>query len=318
MNNTAKIDLFEARSLEEVPDLLEHWQMSNMQIDPGQASCSVRSADLGNLVVTRTSESHGNVANYAVQDGTTVFHFTNPRNLPTIWCGIELPHEYILINPSGRDYINSQRGSFDVMSIQVSNELLVAQQVLPEGYLMPGEISKRWMIPLGDAGIKLRSWLFALFSSKNRLSKLFSSAEFNNEFKELILQSIGEIFENESDMQITNPEQLYRRLHLAKLAQDLISGQPEEFRLAAQLANELNISPRALRKLFNDIFQTSPYQYMLSYRLQCVRRELNRHSASASTISNIATKFGFDELGRFSQYYRRMYGELPSATLNAQ
>lgn len=123
---------------------------------------------------------------------------------------------------------------------------------------------------------------------------------------------------NESGTQHTKPEQQYRRLHLAKLAQELISGQPEEFRSASQLANELYISPRALRKLFNDIFQISPYQYMLSYRLQCVRHELNCHSASASTISSIATKYGFDELGRFSQYYCRMYGELPSATLKAQ
>jgi len=44
-------------------------------------------------------------------------------------------------------------------------------------------------------------------------------------------------------------------------------------------------------------------------------RELLRSPANAATISRIATQHGFEELGRFSQYYQRMYGELPSATL---
>ncbi|MFC1630781.1 helix-turn-helix domain-containing protein [Pseudomonadota bacterium] len=70
-----------------------------------------------------------------------------------------------------------------------------------------------------------------------------------------------------------------------------------------------------MRKLFQDVFQTSPYQYLINYRLQCVRHELERSLPDSAIISQIATQYGFEELGRFSQYYRLMYAELPTETL---
>ena len=84
---------------------------------------------------------------------------------------------------------------------------------------------------------------------------------------------------------------------------------------ALQLALALNISPRTLRKLFQDAFRSSPYQFMLIHGLQCARRELLRSSIGPSSISRVATSHGFTEWGRFSQQYRRMFGELPSATM---
>jgi len=91
-----------------------------------------------------------------------------------------------------------------------------------------------------------------------------------------------------------------------------------EIRSADRLAKEVIISSRALRKLFQDVFQICPYQYLLNYRLQCARCYLTCHSVNPATISHIATKYDFEKLGRFSQYYWRMYGELPSATLKAK
>jgi AraC-like DNA-binding protein len=40
-----------------------------------------------------------------------------------------------------------------------------------------------------------------------------------------------------------------------------------------------------------------------------------RADPTKSTITEIATEFGFWELGRFSLEYRRLFGESPSTTL---
>ena len=57
----------------------------------------------------------------------------------------------------------------------------------------------------------------------------------------------------------------------------------------------------------------TPMQYLRSVRLRRVRDELldpgNWHS-----VSEVAMKWGFMHLGRFSQYYRQAFGEPPSAT----
>ena len=33
------------------------------------------------------------------------------------------------------------------------------------------------------------------------------------------------------------------------------------------------------------------------------------------TVEGMATQFGFRHMGRFAEYYRQLFGELPSATL---
>jgi AraC family ethanolamine operon transcriptional activator len=52
-------------------------------------------------------------------------------------------------------------------------------------------------------------------------------------------------------------------------------------------------------------------------RLAAVRRELLRGDPQAS-ITDVATRWGFFHLGRFSQEYREHFAELPSQTLRSQ
>jgi transcriptional regulator GlxA family with amidase domain len=52
--------------------------------------------------------------------------------------------------------------------------------------------------------------------------------------------------------------------------------------------------------------------YLRRVRLQKVREELLRDSADG--VTDIATRWGFEHLGRFAGAYRRRYGETPSET----
>ena len=49
---------------------------------------------------------------------------------------------------------------------------------------------------------------------------------------------------------------------------------------------------------------------------RAVRPTENEAEPTLTSITQIAVSFGFFELGRFATYYRRMFGELPSTTLN--
>jgi AraC-like DNA-binding protein len=83
----------------------------------------------------------------------------------------------------------------------------------------------------------------------------------------------------------------------------------------AALANLLMVSERALRKAFQDTHGVPPSRYLRRLRLSEARRALLSAQDRMVTVTEIATLFGFAELGRFSVEYRAVFGECPSVTL---
>ncbi|MCP5232733.1 MAG: AraC family transcriptional regulator [Zoogloeaceae bacterium] len=72
-----------------------------------------------------------------------------------------------------------------------------------------------------------------------------------------------------------------------------------------------------LERAFRETFGVSPRRYLILRRLAAVRRELLRGEPQTS-VTDVATRWGFFHLGRFSQEYREHFAERPSQTLRTQ
>jgi AraC family transcriptional regulator, ethanolamine operon transcriptional activator len=83
----------------------------------------------------------------------------------------------------------------------------------------------------------------------------------------------------------------------------------------SRICHLVGLSERALRNAFYGVRGMSPKRCMLAERLQGVRRALSDSSTRPTTVTNIATDYGFYELGRFAATYREVFGEKPSETL---
>ena len=82
------------------------------------------------------------------------------------------------------------------------------------------------------------------------------------------------------------------------------------------LCRTLAVSERTLRKAFHKIHGLPPCRRLRMLRLAKARRALLSADSRRVTVTEIATGFGFVELGRFSVEYRKMFGETPSQTLH--
>jgi transcriptional regulator GlxA family with amidase domain len=83
----------------------------------------------------------------------------------------------------------------------------------------------------------------------------------------------------------------------------------------ADICKIMGVSHRTLARALRSIRGTTPWQDLQSIRLAEARRALLCGKASAESVTQVALRVGFRELGRFSVQYRAAFGESPSGTL---
>jgi AraC-like DNA-binding protein len=81
------------------------------------------------------------------------------------------------------------------------------------------------------------------------------------------------------------------------------------------LCAEIGVPERTLRLICADFLGVPPMRYVLLKRLNEVRSALRRANPDTNSVTDIARNHQFLQLGRFSDTYRSIFGELPSATL---
>jgi transcriptional regulator GlxA family with amidase domain len=74
------------------------------------------------------------------------------------------------------------------------------------------------------------------------------------------------------------------------------------------------LSARALQYNFRLQFACTPMQWVSQQRVDMARIEL-QHPDLTTSVTSVATNFGFANLGNFSRVYADRIGELPSVTL---
>ena len=81
----------------------------------------------------------------------------------------------------------------------------------------------------------------------------------------------------------------------------------------ADVCAAVRVCPRTLRYSFESVLGVTPAYYIRATRLNRVRRELAEHTRGS--IQSIAARWGFCHMGRFARYYRQVFGEHPSTTI---
>ncbi|WP_221801617.1 AraC family transcriptional regulator [Oceanobacter mangrovi] len=101
--------------------------------------------------------------------------------------------------------------------------------------------------------------------------------------------------------------------HVRK-AVDYIQAHASQPISAIQLADVSGVSVRSLYAGFREYLHTSPNRYIADTRLLRAHHDLGNPDESGN-VTDIATRWGFSQLGRFSKEYFQRFGEHPRETL---
>jgi AraC-like DNA-binding protein len=89
----------------------------------------------------------------------------------------------------------------------------------------------------------------------------------------------------------------------------------EKQRTTPELCATIGVPERTLRECCLKFLGLSPGRYIRLRRLNMVRSALQQADPETASVSELAKRYGFTEMGRFAAAYRTVFGEVPSATL---
>ena len=107
-------------------------------------------------------------------------------------------------------------------------------------------------------------------------------------------------------LKLTHCYELYRRVTA------LVEREDYEVHDVAALARRLSVPDFIIRAAFKEVLGVPPRLWLQQRRLASAHRSLRAGSERHRTIAEIALNSGFNHVSRFSHYYERTYGRLPS------
>lgn len=109
---------------------------------------------------------------------------------------------------------------------------------------------------------------------------------------------------------------LSSRSVLVNRAEEIMRSNLKEPLGEIDLCTALGVSGRTLRLAFRERYGMGPIDYQQTLRLNAVRSQLMAGAATAYGVASVAREYGFNHPGKFAGYYRRQFGEVPSASKN--
>jgi AraC-like DNA-binding protein len=105
------------------------------------------------------------------------------------------------------------------------------------------------------------------------------------------------------------------RARVMRRLEEVLTSTPDRPLYMPQLCATVGASYTRLRDCCQDYLGMSPKRYLWLRRMHLVRRALRIADAEKTTVTEIATDYGFWELGRFAVAYRSLFAEAPSVAL---
>lgn len=276
-------------ALEQHAEVLAGWSEEYMQMSPGLFQGRVLHAKLGGVEVFEERMNQRVQQSYQAPAKSIVFSFDMAED--TL---------YILDENTQNTWITPE--NYCELSIVISGDSL------PKN---PGALSVHELIlkPLKSPHCRLFSrWLAKVINDCTLAPQNVSESIFSQLMDDCIfILEHGITPENR-----TEPRQARDAV---KKVLEIMNEAPANRYRASDLSEIAGVSLKHLKSAFTTHCGMTLSEWLKNLRLNAVRSELISSSPADATVTEIAMKWSFWHLGRFSNAYRELFGEFPLETL---
>jgi AraC-like DNA-binding protein len=276
----------------------------------GQFRARLTQVRLNHLRLSAGDEYLSRIAFFAVPED--VLSITLPfgdRPAP-MWCGIEMRvGEIITLGPGQRVHARSDASSqWGAIQLPAEEFIRYAEALSGAAFIIPPVA--RWRPPRA-ALRQLRHLHQASIRTAETRSGVLADSEAAHGLEQQLIHALVDSLSAGPVYEETSAARRHRGL-LARFEDALEAEPPPSF---TEIGAALGVSRRVLRECCEKHLGMSPSDYRRLRGMQRVHRALCREDPDTATVSEVARRCGFRDLGGFAANYRALYGELPSATL---
>ncbi len=269
-----------------------------------ESAWSIRHFDFGDVHVQFGIEGGGEIAEGTVRSDGWVFFFQAGGGR-TRSKGVTMPPDSALLIAPGDRFVITSDEPHCWYSVFVPNALLFEDAKAIKESLGYGDTSRVVTLPDEYVG-KIRQ-----FGKDVSGARFESSADLQEDVIAVgrrLLQLPGRHAKRVG----RRPE---NRTKLLTKVVTYIEQYPQMNPSAKELIAASGVSDRTLRNAFSEYFGLGPRDFVMLRRIHECRKLLRESHRAHTTVKEVAAQFGFTDFGRFAGYYKRIFLELPSETV---
>ncbi len=300
-----------ADDADQMKDLAAFWKIEQEQLEPGPYFGRISAFHTAHLQVAITHRSRSTRVRGLVPPHAVVFGLVLPSTNPAYFRCRRLGPQEIALVTSGEEIMFQTMGDSQVVSVAVNKSLANEQAHAIWGEALAARCRDDRLTVAGETSAGLLGMeLAGIIAETLREPEKLHDDEFCQQLERTILHTLlGHV-----DSPVRPPFRSERREFAIKAKEYLRAHANEPLRMG-ELCGEIGRSSRTLEIGFREAFGMSLKARLQAMRLNGAHRDLRAARGTEKTVKEVAMKWGFMHLGRFSVNYRKWFGECPSSTL---
>jgi AraC-like DNA-binding protein len=282
----------------------------------GQFEAKLLRIDFHRLWMQRFSENLPRVVHNAIIPGRAAISFQTRSGPCLLWSGVEMKASQIVQHSSGHDAYQLSRGAACFGSMSLTSEHMASVGATMAGIDLTPPHHMRLLTPSPSAMAKLLRLHAAAGHLAENNPELIANPDSAHGLEQALVEAMVRCLDN-SEMHEDSVAQRQHELIMHRFFRLLEEDQAQPL-YVPEICQAIGVSDRTLRVCCHEQFGMGPKHYLLLRRLHLAERALRRAAPGTTTVTDVATRYGFWHLGLFASEYRSLFGEPPSATLRRQ
>jgi AraC-like DNA-binding protein len=282
----------------------------------GLFTAEITKIDLHRLWMQRFSDNLPRVGHSAGTSGRTIISFRTAPGPSLLWGGAEMLVTNIIRHGEGESTFQRSSGlaSWGAMSLPLADALTFGETFV--GCDLTPPRTAALITPRASAMAKLQR----LHAAAGRLAKdapeIIAQPEAARGLEQALIEAMLDCLASPKVRENTSAQGQHGIV--MRRFRRVVEENPEHPLYIPEICRAIGVSSRTLQLCCQEHLGMGPKHYLLLRRMHLARQALRQAAPETASVTEIATRYGFWQLGRFAVEYQSLFGDPPSATLAQQ